>query len=88
MITHNPFAEPPSWDAFSKVNVRDIDPSEYEDEEDVARKEAESRALVKAKPTTINGWDPETRTQKILTDEDMQSARSRAHAPAPRIRPR
>ena len=77
MLTH--YGEPPAWDAFSKVNLKNIDPSEYEDPEDeFSRKpkpalKEDSQALVKAKPTSINGWDPETRTQRILTDEEMQS---------------
>ncbi len=80
MLTHDPYAPPPSWDAFSKVRIKDIDPSEYEDENDQlpalgdgSEGEQQSSAIVKAKPTTINGWDPETKTQKILTDEDMQN---------------
>ena len=78
--------EPPSWDAFSKVNIKNIDPSEYEDENDkppeLVGTEEESTALVKAKPQTINGWDPETKTQKILTDEDMQSTHHPSAQPA------
>ena len=69
MLQH--YGEPPAWDAFSKVDVRNIDPSEYEDEEELRRKQAEQTAIVKAKPTTISGWDPETKTQPILTDEQM-----------------
>ena len=80
-------ASPPAWDAFSKVSIKNMDPEEYEDEHDRALKQKqESTALVKAKPTTISGWDPETRTQKILTDDDMQSAPQSHHtSPLPRI---
>ena len=76
MLAHNPYAEPPAWDAFSKVNLKNLDPSEYEDVDESGQtptQKKKSTAVVKAKPTTINGWDPETRTQKILTDEDMQN---------------
>ena len=65
--------EPPAWDAFSKVNVDRIDPSEYEDEaETQARLTKKETAIVKAKPTTLSGWDPETKTQSILTEEQME----------------
>lgn len=65
--------EPPAWDAFSKVNVKAIDWSEYEeDHERAAREKKKETAVVKAKPTSINGWDPETQTQHILTEEQMQ----------------
>jgi hypothetical protein len=86
--------EPPAWDAFSKVNVNKLPREEYEeDEERFAREKAEQTALVEAKPRTINGWDPETKTQRILTDEDMQSARradlsARPPARPPAARPR
>ena len=79
-MVSDPWAKPPSWDAFSRVNTNKLAPEDYEDEDErTARETAEQRALVKAKPTSISGWDPETRTQKILTDEDMQSKRSIAH---------
>jgi len=59
------------------VNIKNIDPSEYEDDEDLAAKklaeEKKQNAIVKAKPTTLSGWDPETKTQSILTDEQMQA---------------
>ena len=80
--------EPPSWDHyygktsirgrprsddFSKVDVSKLDPSECEEEEELLLKEKKKEsAIAKAKPTTINGWDPETQTQSILTDEQMQ----------------
>jgi GH25 family lysozyme M1 (1,4-beta-N-acetylmuramidase) len=80
--------EPPAWDAFSKVNIKNIDPSEYEDDEDLAAKklaeEKKQNAIVKAKPTTLSGWDPETKTQSILTDEQMQGVQRRHAEPAAR----
>ena len=71
MLTH--YGEPPAWDAFSKVNSSKFALEEYEsDDEAEMRKKKEEMALVKAKPTTINGWDPETKTQAILTEEMME----------------
>ena len=56
-----------------RSTVSKLDPSEYEEEEERLLKEKKKEsAIVKAKPTTINGWDPETQTQSILTDEQMQ----------------
>ena len=69
----NYYGEPPAWDAFSKVNTKLIKPEDYEDEEVLeAERKAKETALVKAKPMSLNGWDPETKTQSILTDEMMQ----------------
>ena len=65
--------EPPPWDAFSKVNVKNIAPEEYEDEEELERqRKKKETALVEAKPTTMSGWDPETKTQSILTEKQME----------------
>ena len=75
MLHTHSFGEPPAWDAFSKVDVRRMDPSEYEEHEEVeARKKKEETAVVKAKPMSLSGWDPETKTQSILTEEQMQGA--------------
>ena len=67
------YGEPPAWDAFSKVNANNIAEEDYlsDGELEEIRKKKET-ALVKAKPMSINGWDPETKTQAILTDEMMQ----------------
>jgi FKBP-type peptidyl-prolyl cis-trans isomerase len=72
MLTHS-FGEPPAWDAFSKVNVKNLDPSEYEDDEDIEARKKKENAIVKAKPTTLSGWDPDTGTQRILSDDDMNN---------------
>lgn len=72
MLQH--FGEPPAWDAFSKVDVRKLDPSEWEDDHEAkARAKEKENAIVKAKPMSINGWDPETRTQQILTEQQMEN---------------
>ena len=42
--------EPPAWDAFSKVNVNKLDPSEYEDEEEIAARKKKEETAQKAKP--------------------------------------
>ena len=68
--------EPPAWDAFSKVSLKNIDPSEYEDDDEHdASTHSKKRAITSAKPTTLSGWDPETRSQSILTQEQMEGAR-------------
>ena len=65
--------EPPAWDAFSKVSLKNIDPSEYEDDDEpVTRAGSSSTAITNAKPTTLSGWDPETSRQSILTQEQME----------------
>ena len=67
------YGEPPAWDAFSKVNSNKLTEEDYlSDDELEAIRQKKETALVKAKPMSINGWDPETKTQAILTDEMMQ----------------
>lgn len=67
------YGEPPAWDAFSKVNASELKEEDYlSDSEIEERKMDKEMALVKAKPRSIDGWDPEKRQQSILTDEMMQ----------------
>ena len=62
---------PPAWDAFSKVDVRRLDAEDESDAADAGK--SLQTAVVKAKPRTLSGWDAETRTQRILTDDEMQT---------------
>ena len=63
------YGEPPAWDAFSKVNANKLTEDDYlSDDELEAIRQKKETALVKAKPMSINGWDPETKTQAIFDD--------------------